>query len=212
MAAPAGIAIAPLPRRLVQPLASLYAAACADNPAYSAIFLLDGERKARTLEWFFERRLALLLARGAFVLVAVDEASGAVVGGVGLVPPASRPRLADKLAVAAAWLCAWGLPSFLRLLELDRLASSGLVCGGELELVMMAVAEERRGAGVGGALVREALRLAGAGSRIRLATNKIHNVRYYERFHFGVISRQEIKLSDPRCGAFSQWVMEVVAH
>ena len=209
MTAPAGVAITPLTRRLVRPLASLYAVACDDNPGYSAIFLLDGASKTRALEWFFERRLLLLLARGAHVLVAVDEASGEVVGGVGLVPPACRPRVADKLSVAAAWLCAWGVPSFLRLLELDRLASSGLVAGGEVELVMMAVAERRRGAGVGGALLREALRLAGAGSRVRLATNKPSNVRYYERARFKTVACKDVKLSDTRCAAFSQWVMEL---
>jgi ribosomal protein S18 acetylase RimI-like enzyme len=125
------------------------------------------------------------------------------------VPPSSRPRLIDKLSIVSSWLRSWGFSSFLRLLELDRLASSGLVGAGELELIMMAVDEKFRRNGVGGEMVQRLLTFARNGDVIRLSTNKISNVRYYERFGFHLLLRQDIKMSDPNCESFSQWVMEI---
>jgi ribosomal protein S18 acetylase RimI-like enzyme len=207
--APISFSITPLTYDLVDPLASLYASACFDNPGYTAIFLLEGDSKTKALHWFFVRRLTILHARGAHILVAIDDKSGKVIGGVGLVPPSSRPRLIDKLSIVSSWLCSWGFSSFLRLLELDRLASSGLVGAGELELIMMAVDEKFRRNGVGGEMVHKLLTFARNGDVIRLSTKKISNVRYYEHFGFHLLLRHDIKLSDPNCESFSQWVMEI---
>jgi ribosomal protein S18 acetylase RimI-like enzyme len=209
MPLPENVSITPLTFHLVRPLASLYSIVCADNPGYNAIFLLTGYKKTRALEWFFEKRLFILLKRGAYILVAIDNNSGDVVGGVGLVPPTSRPQLVDKLSITISWLCQWGLSSFVRLLELDKLASSGLIGDGEFELIMMAVSEKYRKNGIGAALVHDALRLASIGTKVRLTTNKLTNVQYYEKFKFKLIVRQDIQLLDKRCESFSQWVMEI---
>ena len=178
----------------VPALAALYADACAPDPSYGALFHELGAEGARqALTWFFSRRLRLLLARmaasggaaaAAGTLLLAEDAAGALIGGVGLLPP---PEAAHSFAShwataswAAAWLCAFGLHSLLRLLDLDRQYSAGLAKRpGEFELVMLAVQPASRRGGVGAALLSAALRAAPSHSQLVLGTNTTANARYY---------------------------------
>lgn len=155
----------------IEAVASLYADAFADNPAYCAIFLIDDPRaRRRALAWFFERRLRATLAAGNPFLIGHYPAGGdGVAAAGGLVLPGTRPGLLAMLWHGLAlWPWLWGWQSMWRLLDLDRQASSGVVDehGNEAELVMVAVAPNLRGQGVGSALLARLLeraRAAGTG-------------------------------------------------
>jgi ribosomal protein S18 acetylase RimI-like enzyme len=183
----------------VDPLAAIYAAACARDPSYGALFHeLGPSREREALLWFFTRRLRIILAQlsrvaGGALLVA-EDGGGAVIGGVGLLPPAAaHPSLWAAASWAAAWLCAFGLRSLLRLLSLDAQYSAGLAPQpGECEVVMLAVAASARRGGVGSALLRAALHLAPPRARLLLGTNTAANARWYAARGWSLASTRAI--------------------
>ena len=70
----------------------------------------------------------------------------------------------------------------------------------------MAVAREGRGAGLGGSLLGEQLRLHvdPSGAPAALATQRPENVRFYERLGFRVVSESRIGAKGP---PFINWMM-----
>ena len=172
----------------VPALATLYAESCAHDPSYGALFHeLDAAGERDALQWFYTRRLTLILSQiaggaGGAILVAVDGA-GAVCGGVGLLPQSlAHFSVWAAAAWAVTWLCKFGVSSLFRLLDLDKKYGAGLrPAPDERELVMLAVRAASRSGGVGTALLRAALLTAPPGARLLLGTNTAANAQFYAR-------------------------------
>jgi GNAT superfamily N-acetyltransferase len=214
--------------------ARLYALAFLDNGAYDTIFLLPrgSDEQRAAYEWFFTRRLRAFVAAGNAFYVARDDATGAVVGAVGLLAPDRRPSLLALLWHGlAAWVCAYGPRSLLRALDVDDRLKAGrgdvaLAAGlppGTVphELSMMAVHPAWQRHGVGRALLARALAdhddAARAAGRlvpppIVLDTQLAGAVPFYERAGGFVVARtMDVRFTgdgtvDPRCG-FTSWFM-----
>ena len=193
-------------------LAALYTAALEYNPAFDSVFELRRDDPAgheRALLWLFHRRVALLLAAKAHYLVAVDEHTGALLGGAAILPRARKAGLWDMIRVGLLeWPFRFGLPSLLRALARDTLPPDppgavpfeGLVS-------TVAVTPKAQGRGVGSALLRALLARwdAGGGGALALDTQRARNVPFYERLGFRVIQ------TDTAVGAhgveYSDWKM-----
>lgn len=227
---PRPFTIARLRPQDVAEVARLYALAFWDNGAYDTIFLLPrGSEEQRTaFEWFFTRRLRAFVAAGNAFYVARDNATGAVVGAVGLLAPDRRPSLLALMWHGmAAWVCAFGPASLLRGMDTDdRLkagrgdvaAAAGLPPG-EIphELSMMAVHPAWQRHGVGRALLSRLLDDHDAAARdaghlvpppIVLDTQLQGAVAFYQRAGFAVARTVDVRFTgtDPRNG-FTSWFM-----
>ena len=181
-------------------LASLYAAAFDDNPAYGSIFQMRGRSDAAhaaSLTWFFERRVLLLLRARCPYLVAEEAAAPhRLVAAGAVVPTAQKPGLLDMLAVGLLeWPFRWGLPSLLRALAwADHVPPEAAA-----SLAMVAVRPDAQGRGAGTALLSELLRRCGGGP-VALSTQRERNLAFYGRAGFVVHSEWD-------GGGFPSWTM-----
>ena len=174
-------------------LAALYTAALDYNPAFDSVFELrrdDPGAHSRALRWLFHRRVALLLAAKAHYLVALDEQSGALLGGAAIVRRAQKAGLLDMLRVGLLeWPFRFGLPSLLRALARDTLPPDPPGAAPFEGLVStVAVSPDAQGRGVGSALLRALLARwdAEGGGPLALDTQRDINVPFYERLGFRV--------------------------
>lgn len=203
----------------VPEIAALYASAFADNAAYATIFLFDQSSASHgaSLRWLFEKRLAVLLAKGNTILIARNSAHGEVLASVGLVAPDKQPSILDHLFLGGmiTWPFVWGIPSLLRALDTDarlsRFEQTAPRGTKPHELVMMAVSPHCQGRGVGSELLRTLLERHGieSGAAIALTTQRQRNLSFYRAAGFQLKREEEITFpaGDPRKG-FVSWSME----
>lgn len=205
-------------------MSAIYAAAFERNPAYRAIFLLQGDEQTRAFRWLFERRVRMLQNLGASFVVAVDG-NGDIIGSVGMVPPACRPGILDMLMVGLLlWPYIWGIASLQRLLQLDERLVSAAVrttsgAGAKApplpawEVTMMAIKPGRQGQGLGSKLLTRLLQsTATPGSRrIKLSTQEERNVRFYEKHGFKVESESTVgEAGVDTYPPFRSWTMQLL--
>lgn len=193
-------------------LATLYTAALDYNPAFDAVFERrrdDPAGHTEALHWLFHRRVALLFAAKAHYLVAVDEQSGALLGGAAIVPRANKAGLWDMLRVGLLeWPFRYGFPSLVRALSRDSLPEDlpgvtpyeGLVS-------TVAVLPEAQGRGIGSAVMAALLERwdSGGGGALVLDTQRERNVGFYQRLGFRLT--QKVSMLGAHGEAYDDWKM-----
>ena len=180
-------------------LAALLASVFADVPIFVNLFMppaddTSDETYRRALTWLFERRLHLLHNIDG-PLVCARDANGKAVAVVGATTPGRKASVPVMfMSGMGTWPCRWGLPSFLRGLFLD--AALDGPASDQWELVMMGVAKEYQGRGVGSALMKlllsEVVRLSAPGAKIHRTTQLHINVRFYEKLGFHLHHQQTL--------------------
>ena len=187
---------------------------CDDGPIFRALFMAPGEARdaatyERALEWLFASRLKLLADIGGPLVVARDR-EGRAVAVVGATVPGKKATVPQMvLSGMGSWPCRWGLASFLRGLYVD--AALDKPAKDEWEFVMMAVAKEYQGRGVGSQLVRTLMTeihwRAGKDAKMSLNTQLPINVRFYERLGFTVVRKQVLVQPWLNFTAVDSWTM-----
>ena len=162
-----------------------------DNPIHIAAFGEDPERRKKSLQRFFGAAFAVMGLQ-KHMLVARSE-DGNIMGVMGMMPPgdclpgpgqklrmlpsllANGPRAAGR---TMSWLAAWGKRD-----PEERHWHFG----------PLAVDAHLQGKGIGSKLLRVfCARMDAAGEVAYLDTDKLINVRLYERFGFEVVGEQEV--------------------
>ena len=165
----------------VPALARLYAAAFADNPAYTSVFAeLRGASLEAALAWLLAKRCDLLLATHAPFLCAVTG-DGQILAAAA-VELRENTRLELVQAGVLGWPFLWGLASLRRALASPRHAPPG---SPEVRMVAVSPATQRKG--LGGAVLDAVLAEFDAlrtGRGLVLGTQKEVNCGFYERRGF----------------------------
>lgn len=182
----------------VPSLARLYAAAFADNPAYTSVFAdLHGASLEAALAWLLAKRCNLLLATNApFVCSVAGDGEILAAAAVEL---RANTRLELVQAGVLRWPFLWGLASLRRVLAAPRHAPPG---SPEVRMVAVLPAAQRKG--LGGTVLDAALAEFDAlqtGRGLVLGTQKEVNCGFYERHGF---VRDHEMGSD---GGWTTWVM-----
>jgi ribosomal protein S18 acetylase RimI-like enzyme len=162
-----------------------------DNPVHVAVFGDDPERRQERLHRVFEGAFDAMGWRAN--MLAARDADDAIVGVCGALPPGEcRMELAQQLRVmprlfsngprvavrAVRWLGAWAKR------DPDER---------HWHLGPISVDSHFQGRGVGSRLMEVfCARVDAAGEVAYLETDKLVNVRFYERFGFEVIGEQEV--------------------
>jgi GNAT superfamily N-acetyltransferase len=197
----------PLERAQVPSAARLLARALFDDPAYAAILPDAGTREAR-LERFFEGHLANHVPHrcsyadadgdGVRATVTVRPPGGLRVPGLRLAAGLARLALAYGTGVVRRTLAVRDVYD-----ALERRCAGGAPYW---HVHMMAVRPELQGKGVGGALLRDALRTcARTAAPIVLTTHKAINVRFYLREGFFVTHEEQV--SPAGASPYTVWCM-----
>jgi ribosomal protein S18 acetylase RimI-like enzyme len=162
-----------------------------DNPTHVAAFGEDPEVRARSIRRLFGGAFAVLdLYRH---MLAARSADGAIIGVVGMLPPGEcRPTVAQQLRLlprllstgpraagrSASWMGTWSKHD-----PKER----------HWHLGPLAVDAHLQGMGIGSKLMRVfCAKMDAAGEDAYLETDKLINVRFYERFGFEVVTEQDV--------------------
>jgi ribosomal protein S18 acetylase RimI-like enzyme len=162
-----------------------------DNPTHVAAFGGDPEVRARRVRRLLGGALVVLDLQKH--MLAARSADGAIVGVVGMLPPGEcRPTIAQQLRLlprllstgpraagrAASWMGTWAKHD-----PKDR----------HWHLGPLAVDAHLQGMGIGSKLMRVfCAKMDAAREDTYLETDKLINVRFYERFGFEVVSEQDV--------------------
>jgi ribosomal protein S18 acetylase RimI-like enzyme len=162
-----------------------------DNPTHVAAFGEDPEVRARRILRLFGGAFAVLDLYKH--MLAARSADGAIIGVVGMLPPGEcRPTIAQQLRLlprllstgpraagrSASWMGTWSKHD-----PKER----------HWHLGPLAVDAHLQGMGIGSKLMRVfCAKMDAAGEDAYLETDKLINVRFYERFGFEVVTEQDV--------------------
>jgi ribosomal protein S18 acetylase RimI-like enzyme len=186
-----GLEIGALDASEIREALSVLSRGMRDNPVHVAVFGDDPERRQERLHRVFEGAFDAMGWRAN--MLAARDADDAIVGVCGALPPGEcRMELAQQLRVmprlfsngprvavrAVRWLGAWAKR------DPDER---------HWHLGPISVDSHFQGRGVGSRLMEVfCARVDAAGEVAYLETDKLVNVRFYERFGFEVIGEQEV--------------------
>jgi ribosomal protein S18 acetylase RimI-like enzyme len=162
-----------------------------DNPTHVAAFGQDPERRQRSLRYFFGAAFTVIgLHEHMIVARSEDER---VVGVLGMMPPgACLPGSVQKLRMLPA-LLRNGPSSAGRVMRWIGAWSERDPAEGHWHLGPLVVDAHLQGKGVGGRLMQVfCAQVDAARDTAYLETDKEINVRFYERFGFGVIGEAKV--------------------
>jgi ribosomal protein S18 acetylase RimI-like enzyme len=162
-----------------------------DNPTHVAAFGEDPEVRARRIRRLFGGAFAVLDLYKH--MLAARSAEGAIIGVVGMLPPGEcRPTIAQQLRLlprllstgpraagrSASWMGTWSKHD-----PKER----------HWHLGPLAVDAHLQGMGIGSKLMRVfCAKMDAAGEDAYLETDKLINVRFYERFGFEIVTEQDV--------------------
>jgi ribosomal protein S18 acetylase RimI-like enzyme len=179
----------------VQAAADLYTDAFTNHPIYVAFLFrsLSREERKRARHWLFVKRLQIFLETGA-TFVTAKNASGRLLGVVGMVPPHSTPSLWTQVRHGLLiWPYLWGWASFQAALSVDDFL--GKKPADAWQIAMMAVDPSMQGRGLGSAIMRRALQAIQASGKVAdvfLDTQAPVNVLFYSKLGFRVVDRRRV--------------------
>ena len=162
-----------------------------DNPLHLAAYGEDPERRLRKIHKFVSAAFAVKNF-SSYTLVA-RRGDGAIVGVCGMLPPGDcLPTLGEKLGMMPR-LLSNGPRAVGRLMRWLGVWDKHHPMERHLHLGPVAVDAHLQGMGVGSKLMQAfCAQMDVAGEYVYLETDKQINVRFYERFGFGVISEDEV--------------------
>src|SRR5262245_14963489 len=161
--------------------AQLLARGMRDNPIHIRVFGLEPEHRERALARFFEPVLRGLFGRGSVYGVFLDET---LVGVYAEVPPGHcQPSLREKLTVLPAVCFGNSLLTTIRVLQWVGDWSRRDRTEPHWHLGPVAVDTHLQGKGIGSTMLADFCSRMDAEKAVAyLETDKIVNVRFYERF------------------------------
>ena len=171
--------------------AELLARGMLDNPIHIRVFGLDPERRRRALARFFEPVLRGLSGRGSIYGLFLDET---LVGVYAEVPPGRcKPSLREKLTVLPAVCFGNSFKTTIRVLQWVGDWSRRDRTEPHWHLGPVAVDTKFQGKGIGGKMLSDFCSRMDAEKAVAyLETDKIVNVRFYERFGFNVLAEGKV--------------------
>jgi ribosomal protein S18 acetylase RimI-like enzyme len=166
-----------------------------DNPLHVRAFGPIPDRRERALSRMFEALLRLYLSKGA-ILGAVS--AGKLVGVCGMVQPnRCQPTAGEKLRLLPAVVGASGLAAGARVFRWAAAWARHDPRQPHWHLGPVGVERHLQGQGIGSALLRAFCdRIDSRGSSAYLETDKLENVRFYQRFGFR-ITTEDLVLGVP---------------
>ncbi|MDQ4063927.1 MAG: GNAT family N-acetyltransferase [Actinomycetota bacterium] len=162
-----------------------------DNPTHIAAFGENPEVRERRIRRLFSSAFVVLdLPRH---MLAARSADGEIVGAMGIVPPGEcRPSAAQQLRLLPL-LLANGLRSAGRTAKWMGAWNKHDPTERHWHFGPLAVDAHLQGKGIGSKLMRVfCARMDAAGEDAYLETDKLINVRFYERFGFEVVGEEEV--------------------
>ena len=193
MAGSESIMYRPLRPEEVPELATLFSESFADNAVNNHIFQYDSAthplEHCSSMKWIYEKRLSIIIYYDYPAYVAVNVATGAIVGAACCIMKSTKPGIWGLIrAGLLTWPFYWGVQSALRAVSIDEEFDSlekKLYPNCEAQLQMVAVSPACQGMGIGKGIVRALLadsRLSGLA--ISLSTQKPQNVPFYRSLGF----------------------------
>jgi GNAT superfamily N-acetyltransferase len=186
-----GVTVRELERAELGDAARVLGRGMRDNPVNVQAFGGEADHRVRAMTRFFEAVLRGLDRRGT-ILGALR--GGAIIGVCGMAPPGRcQPPLGEKLSVLPAIVLGNAVAVPLRVMRWVGEWSRRDPAHAHWHLGPVAVEPSLQGQGIGGAMVAEfCRRVDDSDAASYLETDKLENVRFYERFGYRVVAEAPV--------------------